>query len=79
MNEGLRNYFHLMEQINQNVDSLAILAHDKYLVDAKAVAQDKKEIERLSEIRGVVVGYYTMSSLFQNVTGKDPEKLDVKY
>ena len=68
-----------MENKNLSSGSLVILAYDSSQADAKAVAQDKKEIERLSEIRGVVVGYHTMSSLFQNVTGKDPEKLDVKY
>ncbi len=68
-----------MEKENKSSASLVILAHDSSTADAKAVAEDKKEMERLAEIRGVVIKYETMSSLFKDVTGNDAANYDVKY
>lgn len=68
-----------MEAKNEKEGSLVILAHDSSTADADAVAQDKKEIERLSEIRGVTVENHTMSSLFNAVTKKDINSFDVQY
>jgi hypothetical protein len=73
------NKLNELEAQNRVSGSLVILTHDNSTADASAVAEDKKEMERLADIRGVTIEYHTMSSLFGKVTGKDASNYDVQY
>ncbi|HTF03754.1 MAG TPA: hypothetical protein VK826_06995 [Bacteroidia bacterium] len=64
---------------NLNSTSLVVLAHDSTSQDVSAVAADKKKMEEYALSKKVKIEYHTMSSLFNNVTGENADKLDVNY
>lgn len=61
--------------------SLVILAHDTSPENVKAVDKAKAAAENKakSDSAKVLIKYHTMSSLFQQVTGENPETLNVDY
>ena len=69
--------------------SMVILAHDtrprpRYdtkpkALNVAAVEQTKREMERYAMDRKVQIEYHTMSSLFQQVTGKNVDEIEVNY